>query len=68
MLLEIISGIPMWISYKCILNRKGRDVLGFGLFSSINRGFDKILVSLFNLIYSFNSKSRNDSVKKAGKD
>jgi len=43
-LLEMVSGIPMWISYKCMVNRKGRDVLDYGLFSNINRSFDKIIV------------------------
>ena len=45
-LLEIMSGIPMWISYKCMVNRKGRDVLDYGLFSNINRSFDKIIVNI----------------------
>lgn len=46
-ILEILSAIPMWISYKCIFKRKGRDTLGAGLFSNINRSFDKIIVPPF---------------------
>ena len=66
-LLEIVSGIPMWISYKCILNRKGKDVLGFGLFSSINRGFEKIIVTLL-LSYSRPNKDSSVPTPRADSD
>jgi serine/threonine protein kinase len=51
-ILEIISAIPMWISYKCIFKRKGKDMLGTGLFSNINRSFDKIIV-IYILFYFY---------------
>lgn len=43
----------MWISYKCIFQKKGKDVLGTGLFSNINRSFDKILVNYFYILINF---------------
>ena len=42
-LLEIISGVPLWMSLKTIVKRKGQEVIRYGLFAIKGRAFDKII-------------------------
>lgn len=42
MLLEIISGVPVWINMKCKVERKGKLVDSQGLFASKGRNLPKI--------------------------
>lgn len=43
MLLEIVSGIPLWMSLKTLVRRKGCDMIKYGLFAVKGRLFDKII-------------------------
>ena len=43
MILEIISGIPLWMSLKTIVSRKDKDYVDYGLFAVKGRVFDKII-------------------------
>lgn len=42
-LLEIVSGIPLWMSLKTIVKRKHQEVIRYGLFAIKGRAFDKII-------------------------
>jgi dual specificity tyrosine-phosphorylation-regulated kinase 2/3/4 len=42
-LLEIVSGIPLWMSLKTLVHRKGCDMIKYGLFAVKGRLFDKII-------------------------
>jgi len=42
-LLEIISGIPLWMSLKTIVKRKSKELIRYGLFAVKGRTFDKII-------------------------
>lgn len=42
-LLEIVSGIPLWMSLKTLVRRKGCDIIKYGLFAVKGRLFDKII-------------------------
>ena len=41
-LLEIITGIPLWIPLKCKLENKSKTLLKYGLFAVKGRDYDKI--------------------------
>lgn len=43
LVVEIVSGIPIWINLKCKIERKGKMVDGYGLFSSKGRDPGKII-------------------------
>ncbi len=43
MILEIISGIPLWMSLKTIVKKKGKEMVRYGLFAVKGRTFDKII-------------------------
>jgi dual specificity tyrosine-phosphorylation-regulated kinase 2/3/4 len=42
-LLEIVSGIPLWMSLKTVVKRKNQEVIRYGLFAIKGRAFDKII-------------------------
>ena len=42
-LLEIVSGVPLWMSLKTIVKRKNQEVIRYGLFAIKGRAFDKII-------------------------
>ena len=42
-ILEIVYGIPLWMSYKTIVTKKNKEIISFGLFAVKNRVFDKII-------------------------
>ncbi|CAD8099105.1 unnamed protein product [Paramecium sonneborni] len=42
-ILEIISGIPLWMSLKTIVSKNGKEVIDYGLFAVKGRVFDKII-------------------------
>ncbi len=42
-LLEIVSGVPLWMSLKTIVRRKNQEVIRYGLFAIKGRAFDKII-------------------------
>lgn len=42
-LLEIVSGVPLWMSLKTIVRRRGAEAVRFGLFAIKGRAFDKII-------------------------
>jgi len=42
-ILEIISGIPLWMSLKTIVAKKGKEFIEYGLFAVKGRVFDKII-------------------------
>ena len=55
--LEILIGIPHWISYKCkVVGKKGKDVLKTGLFAVKGRTYDKIIAKQKNLIENLEEK------------
>lgn len=42
-ILEVVSGIPLWMSLKTIVNYKGVDIIKRGLFATKGRVFDRII-------------------------
>ena len=42
-LLELLTGVPLWFRYKCKLEMKGREVLQLGFFSLTGRDYIKIM-------------------------
>jgi dual specificity tyrosine-phosphorylation-regulated kinase 2/3/4 len=42
-LLEIVSGIPLWMSLKTIVKKKTAEVIKYGLFAIKGRAFDLII-------------------------
>jgi dual specificity tyrosine-phosphorylation-regulated kinase 2/3/4 len=55
--LEILIGIPHWISYKCkITGKKGKEILKTGLFAVKGRTYDKIIAKQKNLIENLEAK------------
>lgn len=42
-LLEIVSGVPLWMSLKTICKKKNQEVIRYGLFAIKGRAFDKII-------------------------
>jgi dual specificity tyrosine-phosphorylation-regulated kinase 2/3/4 len=42
-LLEIVSGVPLWMSLKTIVRKKNAEVIRYGLFAIKGRAFDKII-------------------------
>jgi dual specificity tyrosine-phosphorylation-regulated kinase 2/3/4 len=42
-LLEIVSGIPLWMSLKTIVKKKAVEVIKYGLFAIKGRAFDLII-------------------------
>ena len=42
-LLEILTGIPLWFRYKCKVEIKGRPVIQLGFFSLTGRDYTKII-------------------------
>lgn len=56
-ILEILIGIPHWISYKCkVTNKKGKEVLKTGLFAVKGRTYDKIIAKQKSLIENLEGK------------
>jgi dual specificity tyrosine-phosphorylation-regulated kinase 2/3/4 len=43
-ILELITGIPLWLSLKCRVEVKGKDMVKTGLFAVKGRGYDKIYI------------------------
>ena len=55
--LEILIGIPHWISYKCkVIGKKGKEVLKTGLFAVKGRCYDKIIAKQKSLIENLDEK------------
>lgn len=42
-ILELINGIPLWMSLKTIINHRGKDQLKTGIFSAKGRVFEEII-------------------------
>jgi len=42
-ILEIICGVPLWMSLKTIINFKGQDLIRTGLFATKGRVFESII-------------------------
>ena len=42
-LLEILTGIPLWFRYKCRVDIKGRQIVQLGFFALTGRSYPKIL-------------------------
>jgi len=42
-ILEIITGVPLWMSLKCRVELYGQNYLKVGLFAVKGRTYDKIL-------------------------
>lgn len=43
--LEILSGFPLWLSYKgMITNQKGQQILNYGIFGVSGRNIQKIIL------------------------
>ena len=42
-LLEILTGIPLWFRYKCRVEMKGRQVVQLGFFALTGRSYPKII-------------------------
>jgi len=42
-ILEVISGIPLWMSLKTLVNKKGKESIEYGLFAVKGRVFEKII-------------------------
>lgn len=42
-LLEILTGVPLWFRYKCKVEMKGRSVLQMGIFALTRREYSKIV-------------------------
>lgn len=56
-ILEILIGVPHWISYKCkVTGKKGKDVLKTGLFAVKGRTYDKIIAKQKVLIENLETK------------
>lgn len=56
-ILEILIGVPHWISYKCkVTSKKGKDLLKTGLFAVKGRTYDKIIAKQKNLIENLENK------------
>ena len=49
-LLEIVSGVPLWMSLKTIVKRKGQEVIRYGLFAIKGRAFDKIIKQQLDVV------------------
>lgn len=49
-LLEIVSGVPLWMSLKTIVNRKNQEVIRYGLFAIKGRAFDKIIKQQLDVV------------------
>lgn len=58
-ILEIIIGLPHWISYKCKVSRGGKDVFRQGFFSSKCRDLEKIRQKQRDLPMFFEEKLYN---------
>jgi hypothetical protein len=41
-LLEILLGVPLWLCYKCMINKNGKNVFRTGLFGIKGRDYEKI--------------------------
>lgn len=41
--LEVVSGIPLWMSLKTIVKKKEKEQIEYGLFAVKGRVFDKII-------------------------
>ncbi|CAK85917.1 unnamed protein product (macronuclear) [Paramecium tetraurelia] len=53
--LEIISGIPLWMSLKTIVTKNGKEVIDYGLFAVKGRVFDKIIDRQMEVIQNLDS-------------
>ena len=42
-ILEIVSGIPLWMSLKTVVRKKSTELIKYGLFAIKGRLFDKII-------------------------
>jgi dual specificity tyrosine-phosphorylation-regulated kinase 2/3/4 len=42
-LLEIVTGVPLWFKYRCKLEVKGKTTLQLGYFSMANREYPKMI-------------------------
>ncbi len=49
-LLEIVSGVPLWMSLKTLVRRKGMEIIRYGLFAIKGRAFDKIIKQQLEVI------------------
>jgi len=54
-LLEIITGVPLWLSLKCKVELKGKDTLKTGLFAVKGRTYDKIFLRQKAVMETFDS-------------
>jgi dual specificity tyrosine-phosphorylation-regulated kinase 2/3/4 len=42
-LLEILTGVPLWFRYKCKVEMKGKAVIQMGIFALTGRDYGKIV-------------------------
>ena len=49
-LLEIVTGVPLWLSLKCRVESAGRKSIRIGLFAVKGRAYDKILIKQRSVI------------------
>ena len=54
-ILEIISGIPLWMSLKTIVTKNGKELIDYGLFAVKGRVFDKIIERQIEVISNLDS-------------
>ena len=52
-LLEIITGVPLWLSLRCRVELKGKDHIKTGLFAVKGRTYDKIFIKQRNVMETF---------------
>lgn len=53
--MEIINGIPLWMSLKTIVKDKEKEVLRQGLFASKGRVFEKIVEKQMHVVANLNT-------------
>jgi len=53
-LIEIITGIPLWIPLKCKIDNKNKTMLKYGLFAVKGRDYNKIYLKQKTLVENFN--------------
>lgn len=42
-MMEIVSGIPLWMSLKTIVKHRGQELIRHGLFAAKGRVFENII-------------------------
>jgi dual specificity tyrosine-phosphorylation-regulated kinase 2/3/4 len=59
--LEIITGIPLWMSLKTIIEIDGKELIKYGLFAVQGRHFEKIIQKQFQVLQRLDHVLENEN-------